>query len=238
MFGNTPGMFGNGTNSTNNGMVPSPLNGEPLAFGNAPYGSSGGNGIYGNAYGSANYPGGYGAYGNYAGGNYSGGNYAGGNYAGSYGNNETGYRGYSPYYGNNNGYGLTSTGPVGTAGQAFGPGSQQFNSGTYYNGMYNSAYNTGPYGNNTAPYGVNSYAPSGPGVGNLGYPNPVTPGLYPPSNATDGSTNSYVPQAYNYGIETVPSGPGVGNLGYPNPATSGSYPQSAPTSTSSTFGWF
>jgi hypothetical protein len=250
MFGNTPGMFGNGTTSTNNGMQPTPLGGEPRAFGNAPlgdfpggalpYGTPGANGIYGNASGVAPYNGGYGS------GNYQG------NYQGNYANNDTGYRGYSPYYGNNSGYGLSSgpLGTVGTTGQAFGnssasmfqnsSGLQQLNNGTYnnersYNGTY---YNAGPYGNTAGSYGLNADAPGGLGVGGLGYANPLTPGSYSPSNPASGGTNSYAPQAYNYGMGAVPSGPGVGNLGYPNPVSTGSYPQAAPMFTPSTYGWF
>jgi hypothetical protein len=221
MFGNTPGMFGSGTTSTNNGMQPTPLGGEPRAFGNAPlgdfqsggfnapYGIPGANGVYaGNTSGAATYPGGLGVgYGNSAGG---------------YANNETGYRGYSPYYGNNNGNGLTAQG------SAF----QRFTTNEYGGPAYNPpSYNGVPYG--TVPYGMNSYAPSGPGVGNLGYPNPATPGLYP-----SGASTMYAPQAYNYGIGAAPSGPGVGKLGYPNPVSTGSYPQAAPMFTPSTYGWF
>jgi hypothetical protein len=85
-------------------------------------------------------------------------------YSGSYagGNVSPVYGGYSPYYGNNGGMGLnpsTATGPSGN----YAP--------TYYgNASAPQAYNNGMGAENV---------PGGPGVGNLGYPNPVTPGAYP-----------------------------------------------------------
>jgi hypothetical protein len=81
---------------------------------------------------------------------------AAGNYGGGYANNDIGYRGYSPYYGNNGGYGMNAagTGAPTYYGNGYVPP-------TYSNGMGSPA------------------VPTGPGVGNLGYPNPVTPGSYP-----------------------------------------------------------
>jgi len=215
MSGNSPGMFNNsnsmfggptspfGLNRVGNSPVGTP--GWNSQNGGAPYGTPGNNGVYaGNTSGLYTSGGGWGPAGTY--------------YGGGYANNDIGYRGYSPYYGNNGG-GLNS-----------GP-----------NGSYTSNY----YGNAPQYYGQGmqaGFVPTGPGVGNLGYPNTIAAGSYVgnnagtnpwPSNAGPSGNsaptyygNPYVPPNYNYGTggEYAPSGSGVGNLGYPGAYASGWYP--------------
>jgi nucleoporin NUP159 len=67
------------------------------------------------------------------------------------------YGGYSPYYGNNGGNGLNESPSVNNVPMNYGTG-----------------YVPQNYG-----YGIGIYPPSGPGVGNMGTPNPVTTGSYP-----------------------------------------------------------
>jgi hypothetical protein len=229
--GNSPGMFNNsnsmfsgptslfGLNRVGNSPVGTPGGNSQNGGVFAPYGTPGGNGVYaGNTSGLYTSPGGLGP--------------AGTNYGGGYANNDIGYRGYSPYYGNNSG-GLNSSGF-----NSMGLNSNGLNSSP--NGSYTSNY----FGNAPQYYGQGMQAgsvPSGPGVGNLGYPNAITAGPYPgnnagtnpwPSNAGPSGNyaptyygNPYVPPNYNYGTggEYAPSGPGVGNYGYPNPVTPGAY---------------
>jgi len=159
-------------------------------------------------------------------------------YSGSYASGNGNPGGYSPYYGNNGGVGLNSSGI-----NSMGLNSAGLNSGL--NGNYATYY----YGNSqNYRQGMQAGSvQSGPGVGNLGYPNPITAGSYPgnnagvnffPANAGPSGNyaptyygNPYVTPNYNYGTggPYATSGPGVGNFGYPNPVTPGAYPtESAP----------
>ncbi len=239
MFGNSPGGNSPGMFTNSNGM----FGGQPSLFGmnrvgNSPVGTPGGNSQNGGVFAPYGTPGGNGVYAGNTSGLYTspgGLGPAGTNYGGGYANNDIGYRGYSEYYGNNSGVGLNSSGI-----NSMGLNSAGLNSGL--NGNYTSNY----YGNAPQYYGQGMQAgsvPTGPGVGNLGYPNAITAGSYPGNNAGVNSWpanagpsgnyaptyygSPYVPPNYNYygtGAAYAPSGPGVGNLGYPNPVTPGAYP--------------
>jgi hypothetical protein len=214
----------------------------------APYGTAGGNGIYaGNSSGYYTYPGGWG--------------YGGNTMGGGYANNDIGYSGYGPFYGNNGGRGLNTSGLTSQTLASGGLNTAGLNSSGFASstGLNTSGLNTGQF-NYYSPYANGNYTqgyygtgtpavPTGPGVGNLGYPNPVTAGAYPSpyseSAPTSTGTNAgpsgnyapayygNAPQAYSYGLgaESVPTGPGVGAFGYPNPATPGMYPAGS-------YGWY